>query len=52
MTYVRRSQEEYDAQMREKQIKALKRKARQLGLEVSEKTPGGAAADEATSNQG
>jgi transposase len=51
MTYVRRSQEEYEAQMREKQVKALKRKARQLGLEVSEKTLGGTAA-EATSNQG
>jgi transposase len=52
LTYVRKSQEEYDAQMREKQIKALKRKARQLGLEVSEKTPGGTAADEAASKQG
>jgi transposase len=39
MTYVRRSQEEYEAQMREKQVKALRRKARQLGLEVIEKTP-------------
>jgi hypothetical protein len=48
MTYVRRSQEEYESQMREKQIKALKRKARQLGLEVSEKTPGGTAAEEAS----
>jgi transposase len=38
MTYVRRSQEEYEAQMREKQVKALRRKARQLGLEVIEKT--------------
>ena len=37
MTYVRQSQEEYEAQMKEKQIKALKRKARQLGLEVVEK---------------
>jgi hypothetical protein len=52
LTYVRRSQEEYDAQMRQKQIKALKRKARQLGLEVSEKTPGGTAANEAASKQG
>ena len=34
--------------MRERQIKALKRKARQLGLEVSEKTPGGTAAEEAS----
>jgi|RhiMethySRZTD1v2_1073278.scaffolds.fasta_scaffold188225_1 transposase len=39
MTYVRRSQEDYEAQMKEKQIKALLRKARQLGLEVVEKTP-------------
>jgi transposase len=39
MTYVRRSQEEYEAQMKEKQVKALRRKARQLGLEVIEKTP-------------
>ena len=40
MTYVRQSQEEYEAQMKEKQIKALRRKARQLGLEVIEKTSG------------
>ena len=39
MTYVRQSQEEYEAQMKEKQLKALRRKARQLGLEVFEKTP-------------
>src|SRR6266699_667907 len=38
MTYVRRSQEEYEAQMRAKQIKALRRKARQLGMEIVEKT--------------
>ena len=38
MTYVRQSQEEYEAQMKEKQIKALRRKARQLGLEVVEPT--------------
>ena len=37
MTYVRQSQQEYEAQMKEKQIKALRRKARQLGLEVVEK---------------
>jgi len=37
LTYVRRSQEEYEAQVKEKQIKALRRKARQLGLEVAEK---------------
>jgi hypothetical protein len=39
MTYVRQSQEDYEAQMKDKQIKALRRKARQLGLEVVEKTP-------------
>ena len=36
MTYVRQNQEEYEAQMKEKQLKALKRKARQLGLELIE----------------
>jgi hypothetical protein len=41
MTYVRRSQEEYEAQMREKQIKALRRKARQLGLDIVEQASGG-----------
>lgn len=40
LTYVRQSQEEYEAQMKDKQIKALRRKARQLGLEVVEKTSG------------
>jgi transposase len=40
MTYVRQSQDEYEAQMKEKQIKALRRKARQLGLEVVEKMSG------------
>src|SRR5262245_58644760 len=45
MTYVRQSQEQYEAEMKEKQIKALKRKARQLGLEVVQKaTDGGATA--------
>jgi hypothetical protein len=37
LPYVRKSQEEYEAQRKEKQIKALKRKARQLGLELIEK---------------
>jgi transposase len=37
LTYVRQSQEEYEAQMKEKQLKALRRKARQLGLELVEK---------------
>jgi hypothetical protein len=36
MTYVRQSQEEYETQMKDKQIKALRRKARQLGLELVE----------------
>jgi hypothetical protein len=40
MTYVRQSQEEYEAQRKAKQLKALRRKARQLGLEVIEKTSG------------
>ena len=52
MTYVRQSQEEYEAQMKEKQIKALRRKARQLGLEVIEKTAGNEATAEAASAQG
>ena len=43
MTYVRQSQEEYEAQMKEKQLKALRRKARQLGLEIIEKTSSGVA---------
>src|SRR5215203_4369880 len=34
MTYVRQGQEEYEARMKEKQVRALGRKARQLGLEV------------------
>ena len=36
MTYVRQSREEYEAQMREEQIKAVRRRARRLGLEVIE----------------
>jgi transposase len=52
MTYVRQSQEEYEAQMKEKQIKALKRKARHLGLEVVEKTPEGAPMAAAASGPG
>lgn len=38
MTYVRQGQEEYEARMKEKQVQALRRKARQLGLEVVEKS--------------
>jgi transposase len=52
MTYVRQSQEEYEAQMKEKQLKALRRKARQLGLEIIEKTSGSVATAEAASAQG
>jgi hypothetical protein len=37
MTYVRQTQEEYAARQRVQQIKALKRKARQLGFEVTQK---------------
>jgi transposase len=52
MTYVRQNQEEYEAQMRDKQIKALRRKARQLGLEVSEQTPASGATAATASVQG
>ena len=52
MTYVRQSQEEYETQMKEKQIKALKRKARLLGLEVIEKPSGSVATEVAESVQG
>jgi hypothetical protein len=41
LPYVRKSQEEYEAQMKEKQIKTLKRKARQLGLELIEQPSAG-----------
>jgi hypothetical protein len=52
MTYVRQSQQEYEAQMKEKQIQALRRKARRLGLEVIEKTSGSVATADAASVQG
>lgn len=52
VTYVRQGQEEYEARMREKQVKALRRKARQLGLEVVEKTPGSVPAATAAPAQG
>jgi transposase len=52
MTYVRRGQEEYEAQMKDKQVKALRRKARQLGLEVVEKTPGSVPTATAAPEQG
>ena len=47
LPYVRKSQEEYEAQMKEKQLKALKRKARQLGLELIEKPSAGRGTAEA-----
>ena len=52
MTYVRQSQQEYEAQMKEKQIKALRRKARQLGLEVIEKMSGSEATAVAAAVEG
>ena len=39
MTYVRQTQEEYQAKMREQQLKSLRKKARQLGLTVVETPP-------------
>jgi transposase len=39
MTYVRQTQEEYQAKMREQQLKSLRKKARQLGLTVIETAP-------------
>ena len=47
LPYLRKSQEEYEAQMKEKQVKALKRKARQLGLELIEKPSAGSGTAEA-----
>jgi hypothetical protein len=41
LPYVRKSQQEYEAQMKEKQIQTLKRKARQLGLELIEQPSAG-----------
>jgi hypothetical protein len=52
MTYVRQSQQEYEAQMKEKQIKALRRKARLLGLEVVEQTSASVPTAAAASAQG
>jgi hypothetical protein len=40
MTYERQSQQNYEAKIKEKQTKALRRKARQLGLKVVEKVSG------------
>ena len=39
MTYVRQTQEEYQAKMREQQLKSLRKKARQLGLTVIDPSP-------------
>jgi transposase len=39
LAYVRQTQEEYEAKVRDRQIKAVKRKARQLGLEVVDQQP-------------
>jgi transposase len=50
--YVRQSQEAYAAQMREQELKAVKRKARRLGLEVVEKQPLTSAAAEASGSPG
>jgi len=44
LAYVRQSQQEYEARVREQQIKGIKRRARQLGLEVIEKQPSATAA--------
>ena len=44
LAYVRQSQQEYEAKVREQQIKGVKRRARQLGLEVIEKPPSATAA--------
>ena len=49
---MRQSQEDYEAQRKEKQIKALRRKARPLGLAVVEKTPVGGATAVAEPVQG
>lgn len=52
LTYVRQSQQEYDAQMKERQLKALRRRARQLGLELIEKASGSKATADAAAAQG
>ena len=52
MTYVRQSQEEYEAQMKVKQINALKRKARHLGLEIIEHMSASVASAVVASQQG
>ena len=52
MTYVRQGREEYEARMKEKQVQALRRKARQLGLEVVEKAAGSVPTVTAAQEQG
>jgi hypothetical protein len=52
LPYVRQSQQEYEAWMKEKQIKALKRKARQLGLDIVEQAAGVVPAAAAAPAQG
>ena len=52
MAYVRQSQDDYEAQLKQKQLRALRRRARQLGMELVEKTPGGEATAAAASAQG
>jgi transposase len=39
LTYVRQTQEAYQAKVREQQLKALKKKARQLGVSIVEPSP-------------
>jgi transposase len=43
IAYVRETQEQYEAKMRDQQIKTVKRKARKLGLEVIEQQPAASA---------
>jgi hypothetical protein len=50
--YVRQSQEGYEARMRAKQVKALKRKARQPGPGIVEQAAGGVPAAAAAPAQG
>src|SRR5262249_13030710 len=52
MTYVRQRQGGYEAQMREKQVKALGRKARAVGVGLGEKTSGNDGPAGAASVQG
>jgi hypothetical protein len=52
LTYMRQSQEEYEARMKEKQIKALRKKARQRGLDIVEQASGGVPPAAAASAQG